>query len=151
MSDKTWAPFSDPWGPSKELLLEKPSLDKQLEASWADVTGRDPVPTVARMSDDELRAFVNSVLASHVFLSSQVRGADLPMVFLPVALGAFKDWTPEQLEEIGVLYAPMSAALPRAINGNPVFAEFRILHRDDWRRASQVINREIERRQHMPL
>ena len=56
-----------------------------------------------------------------------------------------------KLLDIGVLYARMSQALPRAINGNPIFGEVRVLHKDDWARASSAISRECARRANLEI
>lgn len=145
-------PFNEPWGPTKELLLKKPSVAEQLEATWADLKGKEPTTFVPKMTLDQLRDFVRAYLAGHIFTSAQVREAkDVPSVFLPVLFGAFDDWTPEAKAEIGVLYANMSNALPRALNGNPMFTECRFMHKDDWKRASLAINTEIERLKHIPI
>jgi len=103
-------------------------------------------------TDDELRAFVDDVLSGRVFTSAQVPNeADLPLVFMPIALGCYADVPEEQLKEIGVLYAPMKAAAPRTINGLPMFFEVRALSRADWKRAREALIAEQERRKTIPL
>lgn len=104
------------------------------------------------MSDNQLREFVRGVLNGSLFLSVQVRQQrDVPVVFMPIALGAFSDWPEEKLKDIGVFYARMSAALPRSLNGNPMFAEVRYLHKEDWARASKTLSREWSRWQDLEV
>jgi hypothetical protein len=48
-------------------------------------------------------------------------------------------------EELGVLYAYMDKAGPRAINGYPMFFEFAMLHKSDWDIVRESITREQQR------
>ena len=151
--EKPWDKFDPEWGPRENLLLERPQVEDQLEADWRALRGRepgdDPIP---RMSDEKLRDFVVGVLNGSLYTSAQIRDPSLiPMVFLPVALGAFKDWSEDQLKEIGVIYAPMTSAMPRSVNGEPIFAEMRIMHREDWARAYKAICRESARQKDIEI
>ncbi len=58
----------------------------------------------------------------------------IPRVFMPIALGAFKDYTKEQMEDIGLIYEYYSDAGPRGINGYPCFFSFRILSVEETKR-----------------
>lgn len=48
-------------------------------------------------------------------------------------------------EELGVLYAYMSDASPRTINGYPTFFSMGVLNVADWKRVREAINREQAR------
>ncbi len=138
-----WKPFPQDES-SKNLLLVPPTLEDELEASWRTLEG-DP-EYVPRRTDEELRKFVRECLANAIFLSSSVRDQKLlPMVFLPLALGAFQGWPKEELENIGVLYAYWHKAMPRSINGYPIFSELYMLHREDWAKVSLTLEREQSR------
>lgn len=106
-------------------------------------------------TDAELREFVNAVLAGEIFTSAQLSEHEqrnlLPLVFMPIALGAFADVPEEQLKDIGVLYASMKSAAPRSINGLPMFFEVRTLSRNDWARARAALIAEQERRKSIPI
>ena len=52
-------------------------------------------------------------------------------VFMPIALGAFKDTPEEELKNIGMIYEYLSEAGPRSINGMPMFMSFRYLTKDE--------------------
>lgn len=153
VGDESWRSTEPPWESHEDLLLTPPTDQAQLEADWRAL--QHPVPEggqVPNLSDEKLREFVLGVLDGSLYTSDQVRQQELlSMVFLPLALGALKDWSTEQVKEIGVLYAPMSAALPRSINGYPIFGEFRLLNKDDWARASKAIHREWSRRQKIEI
>ena len=49
------------------------------------------------------------------------------------------------LDEIGCFWEYMNKALPRGINGLPMFMSVRIMHKDDWARALKAILKEQER------
>jgi hypothetical protein len=53
--------------------------------------------------------------------------------------------------DLGTVYEYYDKALPRAINGYPIFASFRILHREDWALVRGAVNRELERRKNDDL
>lgn len=104
------------------------------------------------MSDKQLREFVQGVLSGTLFLSVQVhQPRDIPVVFMPLALGALSAWPEEKLKDIGVFYARMKTALPRSYNGNPMFTEVGYLHKDDWARASITLSREWSRWQELEV
>lgn len=67
------------------------------------------------------------------------------MVFLPLAMGCLGDWTKQQINQIGVVWAYEKDALPRGINGYPMFTTIGMLHVEDWVKASRVIRRESKR------
>lgn len=107
---------------------------------------------IPRMTDDEIRAFVDDYRCQRVFTSANIRdNQDLGMVFMCLAFGAFENWPREKLEEIGVVWEYMKEAMPRSMNGYPVFMSLQIMHRDDWKRAVAAIQTEEERRRTMPL
>lgn len=54
-------------------------------------------------------------------------------------------WREIAAQEIGVIYAYRENALPRGINGYPMFMEANILHWEDWKRVCKAVNRERDR------
>jgi hypothetical protein len=54
----------------------------------------------------------------------------------------FSRWT----SDIGVLMGDLRKTAPRSINGYPIFFEFSIVHREDWRRIHEAWARESQRR-----
>lgn len=48
--------------------------------------------------------------------------------------------------DLGVVYAHMSEAGARGINGNPMFMSMRLLHLEDWKLAFDAYNKEVARR-----
>lgn len=53
------------------------------------------------------------------------------MVFMPLILGAFADWSDEEKKQVGMIYEYIDKALPRGVNGQPIFGSFRMLNRHD--------------------
>lgn len=100
-----------------------------------------------RMTEEELRAFVNEYCDGRIFTSLQVRDQrDIPAVFMPLAFGVPESWTPAYLAELGVLWERLEAAGPRSYNGMPTFFSLRVMHKDDWARAALAIDNELKRR-----
>lgn len=64
-----------------------------------------------------------------VFTSRQITNVqDLRRVFVPIALGAFKDYTVDQINDIGLIYEYYKVAGPRGINDMPMFFSMRMLN-----------------------
>jgi hypothetical protein len=117
--------------------------------AWNDLL---PGIEIARMTEDELRAFVLGVLDGRIFTNHHIpKASDLPMVFMPLICDPFSRYNPDSLKIIGCLYEHYDQALPRSINGFPCFASFRILHLEDWKRAHTAIVAEQERRKAIPV
>jgi hypothetical protein len=80
--------------------------------------------------EEELRQLAIDLYHGKVFTSLDpgVKSAqDLQMIFMPLLLGAFKDLTPADFKNIGMLYEYYDKAGPRSINGFPNFTSFTIL------------------------
>lgn len=76
---------------------------------------------------------------------------ELQLVFLPLAFGALGTLEESELANIGGCWANYGDALPRAINGYPVFMSMGVMHTLDWERAWRVIDRESARRETLDL
>jgi hypothetical protein len=59
----------------------------------------------------------------------------------------FKRYT----SQIGVFWEFYAQAMPRSINGYPMFASCRLMNLDDWKRCVVVINEERERREKLSV
>lgn len=82
------------------------------------------------MSSDLLRQLAADIADDKIFTHRHIpegQSEMVPRVFMPIALGAFKDTPQEELENIGLIYEYYSAAGPRGINGYPCFFSFRTL------------------------
>lgn len=113
---------------------------QEMASAWATAQGEERV--IPPVGKERLKELARGVIASEMFLSSQVRDeAMLPMVFAPLLFGAFKDWLPEELEQIGGFYGPWSSALPRGINGYPMLTTMGVLNREDWKKLHEMIRK----------
>ncbi len=113
---------------------------------------------IARMSEDEMRAFVLAWCDGKVFSDQHVMQRaphqweqNMTMVFMPIAFGVCANWTVETVSQLGIVYEYMNKAMPRAINGMPCFMSMHVMHKDDWARCREAIIREEQRRQEMML
>lgn len=144
-------------------LVEKATTKPEGEEAELDLHG-DHVTLhgkdfeLPRATEESLRKFIQDYLAGAIFTSADLREHDqrpesmtLGTVFMPLLLGVFSDYRPEGLRDIGVVYEYWSQALPRSINGYPIFASCRFLHRLDWARAAKVIDRELKRQKEMEI
>lgn len=107
-----------------------------------------------RLSDDKLREFVDDFVSNRIFTSAHLRDQEanlLPMIFMPLGLGALSSLQPDSLSQVGCLWEYLDKAGPRAINGRPMFFSFQMLHIDDWERAKAAITKEQERRKNIEL
>jgi hypothetical protein len=102
------------------------------------------------VTDEQLREFVLAYADGRIFTSADIpKGQEArlyPLIFMPVALGAFSNVRKNDLKHVGVLWEYMNKAGPRGINGYPMFMSLRVLNRTDWDRARKAIAAELERR-----
>lgn len=137
----TWPKCSDPTY-SSHLLLEEPSIEAQLEADWKTLRGEPDDLSIPRLSEEALRKFVLEFLGGAIYTSADLRRVEnIGIVFLPV-LGLFEGRTKEELSQVGVIWEYLSKAMPRSINGMPIFSSCHLMHIEDWKRARLAIERE---------
>lgn len=131
-----------------EVSKENPS---ELTEYWDRLKHVEPVP---RLTDDELRKFIDDFVSNRIFTSAHVSEGSqnlLSMIFMPIAFGAFKDQNEESVKNIGLIYEYYDKAGPRSVNGYPIFFSLRYIHTKDWERARKVIHAELERRKAIEL
>lgn len=102
----------------------------------------DPCP---RMSDDELREFVLAWCDGRIWSDRDVDRHTLLTAFMPIG---FMDWKKYDIGNIGLIYGTIGVdrTLQRSVNGCPIFASCRLMHKEDWARAVPAIEAELERR-----
>lgn len=84
------------------------------------------------MNSKELKQIAIDLFDGKIFCDQQLNSSrDLSMVFLPLILGALKGFGKEELEDIGMIYEYIGKAMPRSINGYPIFSSMRILKKQD--------------------
>ena len=94
-----------------------------------------PEPHVIKsMSPEFLSQLAKDIATNLVFVDRYIREHDvtvLGMVFLPIAMGAFADWSEEETKQIGLIYEYYKEAGPREINGYPIFMSMGVLGVED--------------------
>ena len=86
-------------------------------------------------TDDELKKIAIDIVDGKIFSDRNIENPrDLAMTFMPIALGAFKDKTKEELEDIGLIFEYLDQAGPRSINGLPNFFSFQMLNKQEYDR-----------------
>lgn len=94
---------------------------------------------IERMSIEELTELAKDARRGVYLFHTQIKDPKLvPMVFLPLSLGAAKYFTEEDQRNI-VLYQAYSKAGPQSINGHPMFFEVMFMHRDDYNKMVDIV------------
>jgi len=83
--------------------------------------------------DEELKKIAEDLFAGRIFSNLQCRNpeSEVPMVFLPIALATAKQLKKWKIDELWFLYEYMDKAMPRSINGMPIFGSFHGLKEAD--------------------
>ena len=84
-----------------------------------------------RLSKQELDELATQIVQRRVYLAHVSREPEFQHAFGWLFAMMDAPLSESQMSTIGACYADMSAALPRAINGIPMFTSMRSLHRDD--------------------
>lgn len=112
------------------------------DKSSDDVVGRDTKPenilerpSIVRLTPLERVEFVKGLLSKEIFTVQHVPNESaflLPLIFMPIGMGVFSEAPDEYKAQIGTIYAYMSEAGARVVNGFPIFRVARVVHKDDW-------------------
>ena len=81
-------------------------------------------------TDEELKDIAKGIVLGEIFSTLGMPEQDfnlLPVIFMPISLGAFADSSKEEINDIGLMYEKLSKALPTGINGYPIFGSVRTL------------------------
>jgi len=134
-----------------DILLDPkdPEDPAQLSEFWDD---HKPAIEWPPMSDDDLRSFINGVADGRIFTSVQIQEPNMiGHVFMPLLFGALGRYNVESIKTIGVFYENYDQALPRSINGYPMFTSMRMMNVTNWERTKKAILAEQERRKSIPI
>ena len=87
---------------------------------------------IPNRTDQDVRQLASDLLNGKLFTDRHLKSPEqVRMVFLPIALGAFNEWTEEEFEQIGMIYEHMHEAGPVAVNGKPSFFSVKLLNIHD--------------------
>jgi len=109
---------------------------------------------IRRMSDDEIREFVNGVVSGQIYTDRHIPESlqhAIHIIFMPLVFGIFDGARPEDVKQVGCLWEWLSEAGPRGVNGCPSFLSMKIMHRDDFTRAHAAIVTELKRRENIEI
>lgn len=91
------------------------------------------------------------LLCEHAFEHRDIPAIEWGLVFVPLMMGVLAEWPKEQLSKVGCLWAYNKDALPRGVNGYPMFMCVNFMHMADWAKAHKIIRRETERLQNLNM
>jgi hypothetical protein len=78
---------------------------------------------------EEKKKFVLALVNGGVFTDHHIRKPEMiPMVFMPIALGALSGSSESYIKSIGLIYEYMDAAQSRSIDGMPTFFSCRMMN-----------------------
>lgn len=91
---------------------------------------------VPKMTDEEVTTLARDLVQNRVFMSDQIRRPEDFMMVFPV-LAMLSDEQRENLrkDDIGAVYEYNDRALPRSVNGYPMFMSARMLSTVDYKRV----------------
>ena len=90
------------------------------------------------MPKEELNELAKDIAMGHVFCSYFLSPAEqeslLGMIFMPILFGALKDYSEEMIKDIGFICEYYDKAIPRSINGKPIFMSCKLVSKADMNR-----------------
>jgi len=89
-----------------------------------------PNKTEEQLKQLALDAVDNKIFTDRHFPQGQQNM--VPMVFMPIGLGLFKDWTKDEISRVGMIYEDLSKAGPRSVNGLPTFMSLQMINVTDF-------------------
>jgi hypothetical protein len=91
--------------------------------------------SIPAQSEEFLTQLAKDIAMNKVFTSDHIRREEwdniLGMVFMPIVLGAFSEFSEEARKDIGMVYEYYDKAGPRSINGYPIFFSFAMVNVKD--------------------
>lgn len=99
----------------------------------------------------ERKQFVQDFVDGKVYTSQMIPDehwdALIPVVFLPIGLGAFKDTTPHEAAHIGIIFEYLNKAGARLNKGYPTFLSMQVLDTYEWKNVSSMIVEELGKKE----
>lgn len=102
--------------------------------------------SIPSLPEQEITQLAKDIAMNLVFTSDHIRREEwdniLGMVFMPIVLGAFSEYSEEARKDIGMVYEYYDKAGPRSINGYPIFFSFRVVNVKDrlavWEKHEKI-------------
>ena len=96
-------------------------------------------------SNNELRKLAVDIFKGMVFTDRHVQiKEDVPRVFMPMALMGRQQVEDFQKKSPGLIYEYMDKALPKSINGMPMFLSFRFLSIEETKKVFDFYTKIID-------
>lgn len=107
---------------------------------------------IPKMTDDQVREFVDGYVSGQIFTSADIPENQLQSMLPICFIGGLEKIGTRDLKHIGLFWEWRSAAMNRfGVNGMSCFVNCRMMHREDWDRAKKAILAEIERRKNIEV
>ena len=101
------------------------------------------MPEIRRLKPEERTEIVMGIINGTYFPLDTKEKMEICGLMIGVSK-FFKDWSEEDLKQVGMILGDMRYILPRYVNGLPVFTKFMIIHRDDWKMIVEEYNKKME-------
>lgn len=94
-----------------------------------------------RLPKNELDDLATRILRGEVYIAAEGPALEHSFGFMLMMVNSDEPLTQSQIASIGACYEDMAKALPRAINGYPMFVSMKILHRDDVEPLNKLLTK----------
>jgi hypothetical protein len=95
--------------------------------------------------EKEFKELAQGMVTGKYFFSTQIPQTQrlrlLPVVFMPLVFLSKQITDGLKKAKVEILYEEWSKALPRSINGFPIFISFKTLTLDEWKKVVSIANR----------
>lgn len=124
---------------------EKPPIHWYTKGRIDEVLAPEPFELEFKpMTTQEFAAFITGLINLEIVTNEQIPQKLVPLVFAPLSFGGLRGYSDGALDRIGVAYAYMKDALPRQIDGYPIFHRVYLCGAEDWRRAKPIVRAALE-------
>ena len=91
-------------------------------------------------TDKELKEIALGINSGTIISSMTVRNEEMSSVFIPLALMDAKQFKKFVDMKPGMVYEHIDQAMPRSVNGMPMFTSIQILDLDEYHKLIEIIN-----------
>lgn len=95
------------------------------------------------LEKEVISQLAKDIATDKVFCSFYLPESELNLIgsiFMPILFGALKDYTQEQIKDLGFIYEYYDKAGPRGINGYPMFMSCGFVSKDDANRIQNKVD-----------
>lgn len=92
-------------------------------------------------TEEELKEIALGVMSGTIFTSANLSERETTLVFMALALADQATLDQMQRDEITLIYEHIRNALPRSVNGMPMFTSFYMLNKSDHHRLVEMVQK----------